>query len=78
MIFIAKHNNLFDTMKLVAEEGRWALRDNSMIFCNVIWLLEKKDAYSYHLIDDNYKEIELEKPITDYIVLEDYDLGSSE
>lgn len=65
-------------MKLVAEEGRWALRDNSMIFCNVIWILEKNDAYSYHLIDDNCKEIELEKPITDYIVLEENDLGSNE
>lgn len=62
-------------MKLVTDEGRWALRDNSMIFCNVVWLCNVKEAYTYHLIDENQKEIELKKPITDYIVLEEIDLG---
>jgi hypothetical protein len=62
-------------MKLVSDEGRWALRDNSMIFCNVVWISNEKNAYTYHLIDDDQKEIELKKPITEYIVLEERDLG---
>lgn len=63
-------------MKLVAEKGHWATRDNSMIFSNVVWLLNEKDAYTYHLIDDDHNEIKLDKSITDYIVLEDTDLCS--
>ena len=63
-------------MKLVAEKGHWATRDNSMIFSNVVWLMNEKDALTYHLIDDNHNEIKLDKSITDYIVLEDTDLCS--
>lgn len=54
-------------MKLVAEKGHLALRDNTMIFGNIVWLCEPKDIYLYHLIDDNHKEIPLEKPLEAYI-----------
>ena len=55
-------------MKLVIEEGHWATKNNDMIFDNVVWLIDEKDAYSYHLIDDNQKEIKLEYPISHYII----------
>ncbi len=58
-------------MKLVIEEGRWATRNNEMIFGNVVWLTEEQDAYLYHLIDENNETIKLEHPITHYIVRED-------
>ena len=57
-------------MKLVTDKGRWATKNNEMIFSNVVWLTEKKDAYLYHLIDDNNDNIILEKPIIDYIIEE--------
>ena len=57
-------------MKLVTDKGRWATKNNEMIFSNVVWLTEKKDAYLYHLIDDNNNDIILEKPIIDYIIYE--------
>ena len=62
-------------MKLVSDEGRWALRDNSMIFCNVVWIGSEKEASIYHLIDSNNNEIELKKPISDYIEYEERDKG---
>ena len=55
-------------MKLVTDKGRWATKNNEMIFSNVVWLTEKKDAYLYHLIDDNKNEIILDNPIIDYII----------
>ena len=57
-------------MKLVIDKGHWATKNNEMIFSNVVWLTEKKDAYLYHLIDDNNNNIILEKPIIDYIIEE--------
>jgi hypothetical protein len=63
-------------MKLVIDKGHWATKNNDMIFGNVVWLMNEKDAFTYHLIDDNHEEIKLDKPITDYIVLERYDLCS--
>ena len=44
-------------VKLVSETGHWALRDNSMIFCNVIWESSYKDCLKYHLIDDEHNEL---------------------
>lgn len=44
-------------LKLVSKEGHWATLDNSMIFGNVVWLMDKNDAKKYHLIDDNRNEI---------------------
>ena len=61
-------------MKLVIDKGHWATKDNDMIFGNVVWLTEEKDVFLYHLIGDKHNEIELPKPITDYIVLENIDL----
>lgn len=55
-------------MKLVANNGRWATLDNSMIFGNVVSLCEKKDAYLYHLIDEGGNDIKLDKHITRYII----------
>jgi hypothetical protein len=45
-------------MKLVSEKGRWALRDNSMIFTNIVVLPDEKSKHLYHLIDENRNEIE--------------------
>lgn len=67
-ILETKINNLRHKMKLVSEKGHWATKDNRMIFTNVVYLIEEKDAYLYHLIDDNNQDIALEHPITDYIV----------
>ena len=58
-------------LKLVSNAGHWALKDNSMIFGNVVWLTEEKEWQLYHLIDDSHEEIKLDKPITDYIVEEE-------
>ena len=44
-------------LKLVSANGRWAYKDNSMIFCNVVWLCEEDDKRLYHLIDDERNEI---------------------
>lgn len=52
----------------MANEGKWALKDNSMIFSNIVWLVDEKDANLYHLIDDNNKEIKTDKKIVEYIV----------
>lgn len=65
-IFIIQKNN--NMLKLVSNTGRWALRDNSMIFSNVVWLIEEKDAQLYHLIDDNHEEIKLENDISNYMI----------
>lgn len=43
--------------KLVSANGRWAYKDNSMIFSNVVWLCEEDNKRLYHLIDDNKNEI---------------------
>lgn len=55
-------------LKLVSEVGKWATKDNSMIFCNVVWLSSKEDTYKYHLIDDEKNEIKVD--IDDFIVEE--------
>ncbi len=44
--------------KLVSNVGRFALRDNSMIFSNVVNLVDEKDKRLYHLIDENGNEID--------------------
>jgi hypothetical protein len=36
---------------------RWAYKDNSQIYCQTVWLLDKKDWMKYHLIDENREEI---------------------
>lgn len=53
--------------KLIADVGRWATKSNDMIFGNVVYLSERKEANKYHLIDEDGQEITLDKPITDYI-----------
>lgn len=55
-------------MRLVTENGRWATKDNKMIFCEVVWLCRREDARLYHLVDEKGENIELENPIEDYIV----------
>ena len=44
--------------KLVSNVGRFALRDNSMIFSNVVNLVNEKDKRLYHLIDENGNELD--------------------
>lgn len=58
-------------MKLITDKGRWAIKDNTMIFNKIVWLTKKEDALLYHLIDDNHNEIPLEKDIYEYMVEEE-------
>ena len=44
-------------LKLVSKEGRFALKDNSMIFSNVVYLVNMDDVRLYHLIDSKGDEI---------------------
>lgn len=55
-------------INLVSENGRWALRDGSMVFSNVVMLCERNEALRYHLIGDDGKELPLEGTVFDYIV----------
>ena len=55
-------------MKLVIDKGRWATKDNSMIFGNIVWLCNIDDVNLYHLIDEKYNEIKLPKKIEEYII----------
>ena len=66
-------------MHLVADRGRWALKDNSMIFCSNIVLNEDsrenymKAARRYHLIEENsLNEIPIDD-IEDYVKMGDYE-----
>lgn len=52
--------NYLKMWKLVTEESRWALRDNSMIFSNVIWISKRKEYLKWHLIDENRNEIDID------------------
>lgn len=47
-------------LKLVSDKGRWATKDNSMIFGNVVYLVDESDIRLYHLIDKNKKEINVD------------------
>lgn len=47
-------------MMLYSETGRWALLDNSMILSNVAYIMDKKDALKYHLVDDELNDIPIE------------------
>lgn len=49
-------------VKLVSEidGSRWAFKDNSQIYCQVVWLSDKREANMYHLIDENREEIKIE------------------
>lgn len=55
-------------MKLVIDKGRWATKDNEMIFGNIVWLCDREDVSLYHLIDEDKNEIKLDKDISKYIV----------
>ena len=47
-------------LKLVSENGRWATKDNDMIFSNVVWLMDENDAKNYHLIDEHYNDFKID------------------
>ena len=53
---------------LVTDKGRWALNDNSMVFGNVVYIMDEKEALKYHLVDEDMDPITLDKPIFEYIV----------
>lgn len=53
-------------MKLVTREGRWATKDNTMIFGNIVYLCNLDDIALYHLIDDNGNEIRVD--INEFLV----------
>lgn len=54
-------------LKLINNKGRFAYKDNSMIFTNVVWLVDEDDTRLYHLIEDDSTN-EIEKDVTKYIV----------
>lgn len=56
-------------LKLVSEEGRFALKDNSMIFSNVVYLLSEDDTRLYHLIQEDSLE-EIDHYVEKYLVKE--------
>ena len=58
----------FFDMMLVTDKGRWALNDNSMVFGNVVYIMDEKEALKYHLVDEDMDPITLDKPIFEYIV----------
>ena len=51
---------------LVSDTGRWATKNNEMIFKYVVFLGETpKDALKYHLIDDEGNDLKVN--VADYI-----------
>jgi hypothetical protein len=56
-------------LKLISEKGRFALRDNSMIFSNVVYLIEMDDTRLYHLIQDDSLD-EIDHYVEKYLVKE--------
>jgi len=56
-------------LKLVSEKGRFALKDNSMIFSNVVYLIEMDDIRLYHLIQDDSLD-EIDHYVEKYLVKE--------
>lgn len=56
-------------LKLVSKEGRFALKDNSMIFSNVVYLLNEDDTRLYHLIQEDSLE-EIDHYVEKYLVKE--------
>ena len=56
------------TLKLVANNGRWSLRDKSMIFGNVVWLVSESDIYNYQLINGEGKIISYGKSNEEYLI----------
>ena len=57
-------------MKLVSEVGRFALKDNSMIFGNIVWICDHDEKRLYHLIGENNTD-EIDKNMDNYLVIED-------
>lgn len=64
-IFIVKL--LLKAMKLVSDYGRFANKDNSMIFSNVVWLTDKNDIKLYHLISEIGAK-EISNDVSDFLV----------
>ena len=54
-------------LKLVSDKGRWAVRDRSMIFSNVVWInSEDIKKHAYILLDDEGNDLEVN--MADYVV----------
>ena len=52
-------------LKLISDHGRWAVRDKSMIFSNVIWVSSNDVKEGrYILLDDNGNNLNVN--IADY------------
>lgn len=56
-------------MKLVSDYGRFANKDNSMIFSNVVWLIDKNDVKLYHLINQT-DTMEISNDASEFLVEE--------
>jgi len=61
-----------ELLKLVSEDGWWALHDNSQKYHYVVHLLRENDVYRYHLVDDDGNEIY--KPSIEDIIHEKIDI----
>jgi len=61
-----------ELLKIVSEDGWWALKDNSQRYHYVAYLLEEKDVYCYHLVDDDWNEIYI--PTTKDIIRKKIDI----
>ena len=54
-------------LKLVSNSGRWAVKDRSMIFGNVIWVnLEEVKSNKYILIDDDDNDLKVN--LSEYLI----------
>ena len=54
-------------LKLVSQDGRWATKDKSMIFCNVVWVSNDDITQNrYILIDDEGNDLKVS--LSDHLV----------
>lgn len=44
-------------LRLETDNGRWATKDNDMIFSNIVYLVIEEDYRLYHLVDDEFQHI---------------------
>jgi hypothetical protein len=57
---------------LFTDKGKWATKDNSMIFANVVYLSNKLDALKYHIIHEDNTTTEINyNNINEYLHLEE-------
>lgn len=48
-------------MRLETDKGRFATKNNEMIFSSPVYLVSKEDVHLYHIIDENGDTIYIPK-----------------